>query len=150
MTIGQPTAARTPASATALGSPRNRLAGDGRTRSPLVCRDLLHHLDFEITLSQDFLQPGVLLLQLLEPPNVVAIHLAEALAPLYKVFSLTPCALRPPLCCDQLAQHVDHLFFCKPALLHDFLLGGRPSSQVWLVRKPHGRSTALTEMGEAL
>jgi hypothetical protein len=29
-----------------------------------------------------------------------------------------------------LAQHVDHLFFCKPALLHDFLLCRKPFSQV--------------------
>ena len=36
------------------------------TGSPLFCLNFLHHLDFQIPLSQKFLKPGVLILKSLE------------------------------------------------------------------------------------
>lgn len=43
------------------------------------CSDLLHHLDLEVALRDQRLQPHVLLLELRQPPNVVVLERAEPL-----------------------------------------------------------------------
>jgi hypothetical protein len=37
------------------------------------CGDLLYHLDLEVALRNDFLQPHVLLLECLQPSNLVRV-----------------------------------------------------------------------------
>jgi hypothetical protein len=49
--------------------------------TPFFCSDLLHHFDFEIALGDKLLQPGILLLQLLQAAHIVAGRGAKLLAP---------------------------------------------------------------------
>ena len=58
-----------------------QLDADEPARSPIFCRDFLHHLDLEVTLGHQLLQPRILCLELLQPPHVVRLQSAEPLAP---------------------------------------------------------------------
>lgn len=49
-----------------------RICHLGTARSPLFCGDFLHHLDLEIALRQQFLQPRILGLKLLQALNCIA------------------------------------------------------------------------------
>jgi hypothetical protein len=48
-----------------------QLAAGEPGRSPVFCGDFHHHLDLEITLGDQLLQPRILGLELLQPPEVV-------------------------------------------------------------------------------
>src|SRR5690606_20502145 len=50
-------------------------------RSPLFCVDLLHDVDFELSINQQLAQPGILPFQRFEPFDFVRFHAAELLAP---------------------------------------------------------------------
>src|SRR5689334_18101480 len=56
-------------------------AGDARARLPFFCRDLLHHVDLEVTLGDELLELRVLLLELAQSLHVDRFQLTVPLAP---------------------------------------------------------------------
>ena len=52
-------------------------SGDVPTRSPLSYGDLFHYFDFEVSLRQQLLEPGVFLLELLQALYVGNLHAPE-------------------------------------------------------------------------
>jgi hypothetical protein len=58
-----------------------QLAAGEPARSPVFCGDFLHHLDLEIPLGHQLLQPRILGLELLQAPDVARPKAAETLPP---------------------------------------------------------------------
>src|SRR5205823_9811994 len=69
------------------------LAAGGPARSPVFCGDFLHHLDLEIALGHQLLQPGVLRLELPQAPDVARLQAPETLAPSVDRLLADPCRL---------------------------------------------------------
>ena len=67
-----------------LARGHTQLDADEPARSPIFCRDFLHHLDLEVAFDDQLLQPRILRFELLEPPHVVRLEAAEPLAPTYR------------------------------------------------------------------
>jgi len=66
-----------PAAATAPWPPRTPPGNGEPARSPFFCVDLVHHLDLEVALGDELLQPRVLRLEALPATHVVGLQRAE-------------------------------------------------------------------------
>src|SRR4029077_2245680 len=77
----RPQSAFKPAAATDSRPSRTPRPSGGAARSPFFCGDLFHHLELKIPLGHELLQPGVLMLQLLQAPYIIRLKHTEALAP---------------------------------------------------------------------
>jgi hypothetical protein len=95
----------------------------------IFCGDLLHHLDLEVALGHQLLQPSVFLLELLQPPNVVGLERPEPLLPRVHrlvVHLVPPGDHRNPVAIP-LAEDRHHLLFREPRLAHAPALFGKQS-----------------------
>jgi hypothetical protein len=54
---------------------------DASARSSFFCIDVLHHLDLQIALGHQLLQPRILCLELLQAANIVGLERPKPLAP---------------------------------------------------------------------
>jgi hypothetical protein len=88
------------------------------TLTPFSCGDLLHHLDLEVALGHQFLQPRVLLLEPLRAPHVVGLERAEPFLPDIRrlLADLVPLRRRRHPVAIRLADDRDHLLFREPRL----------------------------------
>src|SRR5690606_41214663 len=93
---------------------------------------LLHRVDLEVSLGHQLLQPRILLLELLQAPNICDLEVPISLAP-----GVDRGFAHAVLLCDLrhrgligLTQNPDHLIFGIPPLLHGFSLPGAPCSQL--------------------
>ncbi len=80
-----PTAARTLGGSTLRARAHTRPAPSARWRSPFFPRHLAHHLDLEVALRHELLQPRILRLELAQPLHIrglerVTAYLVEPLA----------------------------------------------------------------------
>src|SRR5471032_175429 len=99
--------------------------------------DLLEHVNGELALGQELLQPGVLAFERTQTLDVLRREFAEVLAPgvdrlLADLVLLGSLGDRRPVC---LAQRRNHLFFRESTLPHGLLAVEEPSSQELLVRR---------------
>lgn len=113
-------------------SSRRRPVAGGPVRSPFFCSDLLHDIDLEIPVSNDLLEPGVLLFELPQNLEVCSLQRAKALAPGIDALLADPVLLSDlgDRTTVGLAQDGDDLGFGETTLSHDFLSRRKPSSQV--------------------
>lgn len=126
---------------------RNRPAGDERVRLPFFCGDLLHDLDFEVALGQEFLEPCVLALELPQPLDLVGAHAAEALAPGVDrlLTDAVPLGYLRNRIAVRLAQDAHHLLVGKSCFSQGSLVfGWSHLLKFQLVRKEPGRSAGQT------
>jgi len=86
----------------------------------VFCGDLLHHLDLEIALRHQLLQPRVRMLELLQPPHVAGLERAEPLLPDIQRLpaGLVPLRDRRNPVAIRLADDRDHPLFREPRLAH--------------------------------
>jgi len=91
--------------------------------------DLLHHLDLEIALRDQLLQPRVLLFELLQAANVVRLKAAKPLLPGVHRLLADPVAPRHRRhrIAIRLPDDRDHLFFREPRFAHRSLQSGSQS-----------------------
>jgi hypothetical protein len=95
----------------------------------IFCVDLLHHLNLEVTLGDQLLQPRILCLELLQPAHIIRLHGAETLAPrvdrlLGNAVLLGDARLGVPI---RFAQDRNHLLVREPRLAHAVLRFGGQS-----------------------
>jgi hypothetical protein len=93
------------------------------------CGDFLRHFNLEVALGHEFLQARVLLLELLQPANVVGLERPEPLLPRVHRLAATLVPLRDrrnPVTI-RFPEHRDHLLFREPRLAHAPSLPGSQS-----------------------
>ena len=101
-------------------------------RSPLFCVDFLHDLDFQITVNQHLLKPGILCLQRLEAFDLVGIELAELFASNVdrRVTHAMSLGHQRHTVLIRLTQYPNNLIVTESSLLHSRLsLQKRPFSK---------------------
>src|SRR6266487_3432932 len=115
----QRTACR-PAAPRAHAPGHTPLAAGEPARSPVFCGIFLHHLDLEITLGHQLLQPRVLRLELPQAPDIGRLQAAETLAPSVDRLLADPVPLghRRNLIAIRLADDRDHLLFRESTFAH--------------------------------
>src|SRR5205823_1675926 len=120
------------------------LAAGGPARSPVFCGDFLHHLDLEITLGHQLLEPGVLRLELPQAPDVARLQAPETLAPSVDRLLADPVPLghRRNRIAVRLADDRDHLLFREPDLCALLPPNREPVSHVIHGPKSLGQITA--------
>src|SRR5512139_746001 len=119
-----------------------QLDAGGPARSPVFCGDFLHHLDLEVTLGHQLLQPRILDLKLLQAAHVVRLKPAETLAPDVDRLLAGPVPLgnRRYRFAIRLAEDRHHLVFRKTRFAHCSLRIGSQSLNLSMVRKSGSRS----------
>src|SRR6516225_508539 len=124
----QRTACR-PAAPRARAPGHTPLAAGEPARSPVFCGDFLHHLDLEITLGHQLLQPCVLRLEVPQAPDVGRLQATETLAPSVDRLLADPVPLRHRrnLVAIRLADDRNHLLFREPTFAHCSLRIGSES-----------------------
>ena len=122
---------------------------DALVRSPLFCGDLLHDLDFQIPLSQQLLQPSILLRQVLQFLDFINSHAGKPLAPAINALLGYPVPLGHLgyRILIRFTQNPDDLFVAVSALLHCSPFAGSYLLKFQLVRKYRGRSRLLKMCG---